>query len=620
MDLLDSIFPELYRNALGWTLLHSVWQILAISLLLFLSIRLFDKKSAALKHNLGIAALALTFGSSVFTFLYYFQAGQETYSLLYALSESGWVPQEQLPVQEKSLWLSLKLQLDNHLPMLVNIWLVGAFLFAIRLAGNLAVIRNLQNDPKLELPDQWSDYAEKQLDRMGIKRKVRVCSCILSQTPITFGSLKPIVLIPAGLLFHLNPAQLEAIITHELAHVKRQDYLVNLLQSILEVVYFYHPCFWWINSLIREQREIACDDLAIHHGIKPNDLARGLAEVLNQDTQDSPEIALAAARKQHPTLARIKKMMGYESEKPQIPSLITLTMILSLLISASLVVACAQKELTTTTSEQPVLATQHHTLNEPPALQDTIPQEPEAELEQPPQPEKPAGPRVHFIDAKNIFKGDTLSRNAPIILFKDNLNDSLFSKLKILGPDVFKFKVDTLDKEKMERIERLLQENALKMELSSAEMEKHVQIWQERNQHKMEALQQRLMEKEAALRERSLEMQAELEPRMKEFEQKMQQWHENNQPKLEELQKRLQDKEVVILERKTQEIQAELEPKLKELEEKIQEWQQDFGPKMEEFQQRMETWQKKNEQHFQDLEKMLKEAFSEKEKPAKNEP
>jgi bla regulator protein blaR1 len=629
MNSLDAFIPELFRNALGWTLLHSIWQILAISLTLYLMLRLLRHKRAAFKHLLGLAALALIAFSSMGTFIHYFNQGQTQSSAIMALSESGWIHFQNTAhaSPEQPLFSSFRNLLESNLPLLVNLWLIGAFLFAIRLVGNLAVIRNLKNDPQLDLPEHWNEFTRQQVEKMGIKQPVKIFSSILCQSPITFGALKPIILVPTGLVFNLPPAQLEAIITHELAHIKRKDYLVNMIQSVLEVIFFYHPCFWWINSMTREQREMACDELAIEAGVNPKDLAYGLAEVLNNSTENSPEIALPASGEKNPTLGRIKQMLGYNNEQPKIPNLISFTMIFSLILSASMVVACAQKELTAPLAENDSLLNNMEP-KEPLAIQDTIPSKQEAEItiiqksEAESQEDRPRM-RVMIVD------GDTLLQKGPTLVMKGNLDEAVIASIRSTNPHSFNtesfiMRMDTsvLDPAKLERIEKLIEENVRKMEISGAELEKHMQIWEERNQPRLEELQKKLKEKEAVFREKSKELEAEFEPKMKEFELKMQQWHEKNQPKMEELQQKLKDREVLILERnqRTKELQAELEPKLKELELKMQEWQNEFGPKMEEFHQKMEEWQKKNEHHFQELEKMLKDAFSDKEKPSRKDP
>jgi hypothetical protein len=135
---------------------------------------------------------------------------------------------------------------------------------------------------------------------------------------------------------------LEAVIAHELAHVKRNDYLSNLLLSTLEVLFFFHPCYWWMSQTVKELRENAADELALRAGISSTDLANALAEVLQFASQPPPELSLAAGKKRNPTLLRIKRMLGYPTENyPQTP-LISIPMVLTLLLCAGLVASAPQ--------------------------------------------------------------------------------------------------------------------------------------------------------------------------------------------------------------------------------------------------------------------------------------
>jgi hypothetical protein len=100
-------------------------------------------------------------------------------------------------------------------------------------------------------------------ERLGIRRAVRILSTAAAEVPTTIGWLRPVVLLPVSALTALTPEQIELLIAHELAHVRRHDYLVNLLQTAVETVLFYHPAVWWVSRRIRVERENCCDDLAV---------------------------------------------------------------------------------------------------------------------------------------------------------------------------------------------------------------------------------------------------------------------------------------------------------------------------------------------------------------------
>ncbi|MBS9522563.1 M48 family metalloprotease [Litoribacter alkaliphilus] len=559
METLDFILPETFRIALGWTLMHSLWQILIITLAYYGLTKIWHAKSAAFKYNAGLIALGAMLVASGATMGYYYLQVAQTEHMVMILSENGW--QYASPTGNTDIILSLKSLIASNLPYIVNIWLLGAAMFPIRLLGNLAALQNLKKEIQYTLSDKWIDFAKRQTSQMGIQQSVRFGISKKGSSPITFGFLKPIVVIPASLLLQLQPAQLEAIITHELAHIKRNDYFFNVYQSILEVIFFYHPCFWWVNAEIREHREKAADQLAISSGVAPEDLAYALAEVLNHSVENNPEVALAAGKNKNTTLERIKLILGYSDTKPKFPSIISYTMITTLILSATLALASStnsQNDLLTKVSDNITLDLPKYE-----KVLDTIPEKKkvmEFEVIEEVNGDKEKGEDEKVIKRMVIINGDTQITKSPKIVMRKHMLDSLPHKL---DTSVFK-------KKDWERIEKLLEENAHKMEIAGEDLQKRIMIWTQ-----------------------------------------------ENGPRLEELQNKLKDKEVVIVERNKQ-ITAELEPKLKELEAKMEEWQKEFAPKMEEFQQKMEEWQKKNDHHFKELEKLLKDAFKE-EKPVNKE-
>jgi bla regulator protein blaR1 len=339
METLSTFIAEPYLLALGWMIVHALWQIAGVGLMLWLTLQVFGKKSAAFKYRLSISALALITTLALGTFIY---AIPETNSASYAYGDPDLEHWQQANpnhlIEAPSDWMIVSRRIEKWIPTLVQVWFLGAMLFLVRLATSLADIRNLrqkQHDPAESL---WQQVLDKQLTSLKMSKPVQLLKSIHVDVPMTYGVWKPVILIPVGLFLQLSPVQLEAIIAHELAHIKRHDYLVNLIQSILEVVFFFHPIFWWINKTAKEQRENACDDLAISTGIAPKDLAYGLANVLNHAKNPTPEIAMAAAKTNNPTLDRIKRIMGVKTSSTQPTTITSMTMMITLLLGATLMV------------------------------------------------------------------------------------------------------------------------------------------------------------------------------------------------------------------------------------------------------------------------------------------
>ncbi|KEO72795.1 M56 family metallopeptidase [Anditalea andensis] len=578
MEFVDFLLPETYRIAIGWTLLHSFWQIIIISLVLYLVLWTFNDRSASFKYRLGYAFLLLILTVSTITFII-------------CLTESSSIPIESSVFlflsNDEQIFLSPQTfnppywadKIGHILPLLVNIWLVGAVLFMFRLGSNFSVINNLRKNARISLSKEWLEFSGNQKLKIGIQRNVLLLSSKAIHGPITFGTFKPVILIPASLILHLSPAQLEAIITHELAHIKRYDYLLNIIQSAMEAIFFYHPCFWWINNYVREQREHACDDLAIKSGIAPKDLAYGLAEVLNHVQEPLPEMALGAGSQKHPTLKRIKRMLGLENQKTKFPSLISYTMIFSILISATVVLGANH----IATQDNEAFVTEYHSYIEAPFLDlpaeliDTI-VSPKKDVyiiheEENSQSSRPDS----IISRKNkmiIINGDTQRihlPNKPIItLFKDSMLVN-FPSIKIDSTMIIKLSENSLYVNGPKNLRPYMFDTAIldkamirKLELSAKEMEKY-----------------------------SKEMEAQVHV-----------WTQKYHPKLEELQGKIKLKELQIFD-SHESFAKDIAPQLKELEKKIEEWQKEFTPKMEEFHQKMEIWQNENTKQIEEMQKSL---------------
>jgi beta-lactamase regulating signal transducer with metallopeptidase domain/HEAT repeat protein len=149
------------------------------------------------------------------------------------------------------------------LPWLVGAWAIGVMLLSVRLAGGWWRTRALRTRGIEAAPDACQRMATRLIARMRITRPVAFFVSSRVTAPIVFGHLKPVVLVPAAVLAGLSPSQLDAILAHELAHVRRHDYLVNLLQTVIETVFFYHPAVWWVSRQVRQSREECCDDIAV---------------------------------------------------------------------------------------------------------------------------------------------------------------------------------------------------------------------------------------------------------------------------------------------------------------------------------------------------------------------
>ncbi len=609
-------------HALGWTLVHSIWQLLVIAGVLWLALKVSRKASPALTYGMAVGALMLSFLATLATFLYLWTRPVEILSLsVDSVNSSPALDWERLLAQG-IFWT------EQNLSLVVNFWLFGAILFLFRLISQFAEIRNLR---KTSLPFENLEIqtlTDRLVATLGISRKIEIRTTGKAHSPLTFGVMTPVILLPIALVFQLSPAHLEAVIAHELAHVKRNDYLSNLLLSTLEVLFFFHPCYWWMSQTVKELRENAADELALKAGISATDLANALAEVLQFASQPPPELSLAAGNKRNPTLLRIKRMLGYPTENyPQTP-LISIPMVLTLLLCAGLVASAPQDPAPMRASFE-----QNLELSDLVYLQDTtrntgndssrttlIQSSQEMDFTLTLDDGKTylikGGKLIHggdtvLLSPKAItaleklssiqMKGEQLPAMAPIPpmpAMAPMFPMDLMAPMPAMAPippmppmPMIGFEIPPVPMEGFEVPSQvfegmLFQSDTTKM--SKAEKEKWRKSVKEGAENWSKEFEMKVQEWEE-------KFEKEFAPKLKEFEAKMKEWEKANEPQMKEFESKMKAWE---------ESQG---PKLKAFEEKIKQWELANQPRMEEFQKRMEVWQKEQQARIQEFQLLLQE-------------
>ncbi|MGB3589443.1 MAG: M56 family metallopeptidase [Tunicatimonas sp.] len=283
-------------EALGITILHSLWQGFLSLFLLALFLRFGKAKQPNTRFTVAFATLLIflaAFGGTlcqqwidlaptpVITHSTEFPA--ETISVSSSsLAQTALKPTT--VVESSSNWETGLTRLTQLAPWLAWLWVVGSFIFGLRLVNGLVQSQRLRYRTQ-PIPANWQQRVKKLSQRLGINQAVSYASTNRSNTPLTLGWIKPIILIPTSLLTMMPADQLEAIFIHELAHIKRRDYLWNLIQSVAEIILFYHPAYWYISSVLERERELACDKLTINVTQRPRVYAQALLQVATQATQ-----------------------------------------------------------------------------------------------------------------------------------------------------------------------------------------------------------------------------------------------------------------------------------------------------------------------------------------------
>jgi TonB family protein len=186
------------------------------------------------------------------------------------------------------------------------LWSVGVLLFSLRLVASAAHTHVLRRHSEAA-EDGIASVVARMAERVGVHRRVRVFVCALVSGPSTIGWVRPVILVPPATLLGLTTQQLEAVIAHELAHVRRHDYAVNVAQMVIETLFFYHPAVWWASRRIRTERELCCDDIAVATCGDPVEYASALTHLARVRTI-TPRLALRGAG--GPLLQRVQRLLA----------------------------------------------------------------------------------------------------------------------------------------------------------------------------------------------------------------------------------------------------------------------------------------------------------------------
>src|SRR5262245_61791797 len=297
-------------RALTWSLLHFLWQGAAIAALAAAVMSLFRESTT--RYFIGLGALALMIASFGVTFALLSAPDSGSFTAAVApLAHVNAMPLPALTLPATQLFAPDMDTAGNDFAWVARVWLAGVCLLALRIGFGLLLLEQLRRRNLSSLPAEILTLCHELQQRLGITRVVRYCECQLVAVPSVIGFVRPIVLLPMRALTGLSPEQLEAVIAHELGHVKRFDVVVNFFQVIAETLFFFHPAVWWLNKRIRADREDCCDDVAIAACGRKFDYARALATM--EGWRAAPELAMAATG--GAVAGRVARLLGVKSEK-----------------------------------------------------------------------------------------------------------------------------------------------------------------------------------------------------------------------------------------------------------------------------------------------------------------
>lgn len=350
--------------SLGWTMLHAVWQG-GIAAIIVVGLRGLTKNNqSALRYSVEFIVLLGLFVTVLLTFVLSLSANTNGnmpavsgQALLAGLTQNFAAITTGFDASVTQAPKTLSAFFAPLAPVLGLLWCLGFCVMGMRYGGAFWMSQKLRRQGLSLVSREWSNRFEGLVAQSGITRRVRLFVSDYVNGPLTLGFFKPLVLVPAGFLTNLSPEQVDAILLHELAHIRRHDYLVNLLQTVIKTVLFFHPAVHYICRKMDEDREHACDDFAVARTHNPVALAKGLA-ALRLDLAQNP-FALAADNGQTPLVARLKRLanMNETRRRPEH----VLTSVLALMVSCGLYMGASSS----VDAGTPVLAEAPHLLPMP---------------------------------------------------------------------------------------------------------------------------------------------------------------------------------------------------------------------------------------------------------------
>jgi len=310
-------------RAFGWSIFHSLWQGAIIYGFLFSAILFIPRITAQTKHNLAFGSICITFLSFCITFCTIFEVPNVSAAHI-ALATDSVLFSDYLP----SLSERISNQAEQFFPTLLALYGIGLGMQFVILLNGYGKLNKLKKSAKTAVPDAWMQIFDQTRERLNIRKKVTFYLSDKVNVPLVLGFLKPIVLFPAALANNLDLNQVEAILIHELSHIRRNDYLLNMVKTVVETILFFNPFVWLIGRFIQIEREHACDDLVVAFTGTPVTYAHALLKLELLQDKNSPALALAATGKPQYLYQRIKRITNmkanYMNVRQQI-LLITLT-------------------------------------------------------------------------------------------------------------------------------------------------------------------------------------------------------------------------------------------------------------------------------------------------------
>lgn len=306
---MNVIYQSAFFEALGWSLMDSFWQMGLLWVLYSLFTLNGNKYSSSKRHNLALLAVCTgtIWFAAGFALNYYYAVNDRE---LYGLSH----------------WLKLGISnvlhqwspLDSAVPFLSLLYLLSVTLFFARLIIQFTFNKHLFNR-QLELPDEVILNSLRNLSqKIGLNKKIGIWLSEKIESPLTIGFWKPLILLPVAALNQLSIHQAEAVIAHELFHIKRNDYLLNIILIVAEVILFFNPFARLLFGIVRKERENSCDDNVLAQGFDAREYSEALYLLGRYHTKQNSFMLAATGNGKKLLLDRVKRILNRRNSSPSI--------------------------------------------------------------------------------------------------------------------------------------------------------------------------------------------------------------------------------------------------------------------------------------------------------------
>jgi beta-lactamase regulating signal transducer with metallopeptidase domain len=359
MNALGNLLGTPLAQAIGWALVHLLWQGLLVAAILAATLALLSKQSANARYLASCGALVLLVILGAATAYRSYEGGGElgvgsgsvsTPLIIDDSSTETSTPSQATISQtpQSTPHTPFLVLAKAQLPKVVLIWLTGVLLLSVRLLFGWLRAHAIAKRNATDAAPEWQRAARRLAHALDLRRAVQLLESAAVEVPTVIGWLRPVVLLPAATLTGLSTEQMEMILAHELAHVRRNDFFVNLMQAVVETLLFYHPAVWWISNRIRVEREHCCDDVAV--SVTGNALVYARALTRLEELRVADAQAFIAANGGS-LIGRIRRLAGTRVESPNAPSRFVagaalLVVLVALIVAPSLPLRGEQQKAT----------------------------------------------------------------------------------------------------------------------------------------------------------------------------------------------------------------------------------------------------------------------------------